>query len=136
MLLIMQFPPVTSVFHPPRHKYLPQISTLKQHHLNFFPQCEQPSFKHIQNNTLNHSSVQYLIMLGRKWDYKCFLAEWRRYALNLEFCHRPFKYLWKLFFDEVPFLLSTNSGVHCTSSTQTNVDGCLTDTTTARVNQH
>jgi len=56
--------------------------------------------------------------------------------MNLQFLHRPFKYLWKLLFDEVPFLLSTNSGVHSTSCTQTNVDGCLADTTTARVDQH
>ena len=132
----MQFPPVSSVFHPTRPKYLPQIPTLKQHHLNFFPQCEKPSFKSIQNNMLNHSSVQYLILIDRKLDHKCFLAEWNRYTLNLQFHHRPFNYLWKLFFDEVPFLLSTNSGVHCTSSMQTNVDGCLANTTTARVDQH
>ena len=136
MLLIMQFPPVSSVFHPPRPKYLPQISTLKQPHLHFFPQCEQSSFKPIQNNMQNHSSVLYLILLDRKWDYKCILAEWSRYTLYLQFCHKPFNYLWKLFFDEIPFLLSTNSGVNCTSSMQTNVDGCLANTTTARVDQH
>jgi len=54
----------------------------------------------------------------------------------LQFLHRPSKYLWKLFLDEVPFLLGTNSGVHSTSCMQTNVDGCLANTTAARVDQH
>ena len=102
----------------------------------FFPQCEKPSFKPIQNNMQNHSSVQSLILIDRKWEYKCFLAKWSRYFLHLQFIHRQFKYLCKLLFDEVPFLLSTNSGVHCTSCMQTNVDGCVAETTTARVDQH
>ena len=136
MQLIMQFPPVSSFFHPLRPKYLPQYSTLKLPHLMFFPQCEKPSFKPIQNNMQNHNSVQSLILTDRKWDGKCILAEWSRYSLSLQFLHRPLNYLWKLLFDEVPFLLSTNSGVHCTSSMQTNVDGRLSNTTTARVDQH
>ena len=132
----MQIPPVSSAIYRPRPKYLPQYSTLKQPHLMFFPRCENPSFNPVPHNVLNHSSVQSLILIDRKWHYKCFLAEWSRYTLNLQFFHRSFKYLWKLLFDEVLFLLSTNSGVHCTSSMQTNVDGCLADTTTARVDQH
>ena len=133
MQLIMQFSPVSSLFHPLRPKYLPQYFTLKHPQLMFFPQCEKSSFKLIQNNTQNHSSVQFLTLIDRKWEYECFLAEWSRYSLSLQFLHGQFKYLWKLLFDEVPFLLSTNSGVHCTSSMQTNVDGCLSNTTAARV---
>jgi len=44
-LLIMQFPPVSSFFHPLKPKYLPQFSILKHHQLMFSPQCEKPSFK-------------------------------------------------------------------------------------------
>ena len=84
----------------------------------------------------NQSYVQSLILIDRKWEYKCCLAEWSRNSLSLQFLHGHFKYLWKPLFDEVPFLLRTNSGVHCTSFMQTNVDGCLANTTTARVDQH
>jgi hypothetical protein len=59
-LLITQFPPVSSFFHPLRPKYLPQYSTLKHLQLIFFPQCVKRSFKQIQNNTKNHSPVQSL----------------------------------------------------------------------------
>ena len=136
MQLIMQFPPVSSFFHPLRPKYLPLYYILKHPQLKFSPQCKKPSFKPIQNNMQNHSSVQSFILIDRKWEYKCFLDEWSRYSQNLQLLHGQFKYLWKLFFDEVPFLLSTNSGVHCTSCMQTNVDGCLANTTTATVDQH
>ena len=61
MQLIMQFPPVSSFFHPLTPKYLPHYSTLKRPQLMFFHQCEKPSFKPIQNNMQNHSSVQSLI---------------------------------------------------------------------------
>jgi len=61
MQLIMQFPPVSSFFHPLTPKYLPHYSTLKRPQLMFFHQCEKPSFKPIKNNMQNHSSVQSLI---------------------------------------------------------------------------
>ena len=50
--------PVSSTLVGP--KYLLQYSTLKRLQLMFFPQCEKPSYKPIQNNMQNHSSVQSL----------------------------------------------------------------------------
>ena len=63
MQLIMQFPPVSSFFHPLRLKYLLHYSTLKHPQLMFFLQCEKLSFKPIQNNMQSHSSVQSLILI-------------------------------------------------------------------------
>jgi len=57
-LLIMQFPPVSSFFHPLRLLY----SILKRLQLMFFPQYDKPIFKPTQNNMQNYSSVQPLHM--------------------------------------------------------------------------
>jgi len=58
--LIMQFPPVSSFFHPLRSKNPPDYSTLKHPQFKSSPQYEKPSFKTIHNNMQNHSSVQSL----------------------------------------------------------------------------
>ena len=42
---------------PPRSKYSPQHHVLKHPQLPFIPQCQRPSFKHIQNNRQNYSSI-------------------------------------------------------------------------------
>jgi hypothetical protein len=59
-LLITQFPPVSSFFHPLMSKYFPYYSTPKHPQLMFSPHCEKPCFKPIKNNTQSHSSVQSL----------------------------------------------------------------------------
>ena len=38
---------------PPRFKYFPQHHVLKHPQLPFLPQCQRPSFTHIQNNRQN-----------------------------------------------------------------------------------
>jgi len=75
--LIMQFPPVSSFFHPLRSLY----SILKCLQLMFFPQYEKPVFKPIQK--ICKITVLYILFLwiDSKWEYKIFLAEcWQVYS--------------------------------------------------------
>ena len=41
---------------PPRSKYSPQHHVLKHPQLHFLPQCQRPSYTHIQYNRQNYSS--------------------------------------------------------------------------------
>ena len=75
-LLIMQFPSVSSFFHPRRPKYLSQYSTLK---------CLQSMFSlSVKNQVINpykttcKITVLYslFILIDSTWEYKWFLAEW------------------------------------------------------------
>jgi len=49
---------------------------------------------------------------------------------------RHASYLWELLLDEFPFLLCSNSGIYCASCMQTDIDGCLTHSSTTCMYQH
>jgi len=61
-LLIMQLPPLPSYLVPPRLKYSPQHPILKHLQSVFLPQCQRPSFTHIQHKRQNYSTEETLQM--------------------------------------------------------------------------
>jgi hypothetical protein len=56
-LFVMWFSPLSCYLIPLRPKYFPQQPVLKHPQLMFIPQYEWPSFKTIQNNRENYSSL-------------------------------------------------------------------------------
>jgi hypothetical protein len=68
--------PLPSHLVPRRPKHSPQHPILQHSQPTFFPQCQQPIFKPIQNNTQNYSSVHFIpIFLYSKLQDKRFCTE-------------------------------------------------------------
>ena len=70
----MQSPPFPRYLVPPRSKYSPQHHVLKHPQLSFLPQCQWPSFTHIQNNRQNYTSIYQF--LDSNLEDKRFCSEW------------------------------------------------------------